>query len=307
VRRCDRSAFRSVALVIAAGLVFAGHRAAATSPSVVAVDGVLCDLTKTLAGPQLRVQCIWAAGVDPHRAVLKPSDRQALSTAQLVLLNGYGLSPAMKQLPKEATWVAVGEQAVTQNPGGDPHLWHDPSHLRAMTRIVAAALSRVAPAVLAQIQTRSQAAQSLINELDAWSNAQIRTIPEPSRVLVSEHRAFDVLARRYGLRELALLPSFTTAGVLRPSSLGAISRAVQQSGTRVLFSESTPPSKTLRRISRSSGVGIAATPLVADGLAPGLTTVQTATRNICTVVNGQGGRCDLATADRLDRRWSAIP
>lgn len=281
--------------------------ATAAPPLVVAVDGVLCDLSKTLAGPQLRVHCLIPAGADPHQAVLRPSDRQALDAAQLVVLNGYGLTPALKRLRSGQNWVAVAEQAVPQGPGGDPHVWHDPANLRAMTRSVAAALSRLAPSAATQIQQRSKVAESILIDLDNWAGAQIRTIPEASRIVVSEHRAFATLARRYGLRELALLPTFTTAGVLRPSSLASISKAVQESGTRVLFSENASSSKTLRRISRSSGTPIDPTPLVADGLATGLSTVQTATRNICTVVSGQGGRCDRAGAERLNRRWSAIP
>jgi ABC-type Zn uptake system ZnuABC Zn-binding protein ZnuA len=281
--------------------------ATAAPPLVVAVDGVLCDLSKTLAGPQLRVQCLIPPGADPHQFVLRPSDRQALDAAELVVLNGYGLSPALKRLRRGQNWVAVAEQAVPQSPGGDPHVWHDPANLRAMTRSVAAALNRLAPSAATQIQQRSKAAESVLNDLDNWAGAQIRTIPKASRIVVSEHRAFSTLARRYGLRELALLPAFTTTGVLRPSSLASISRAVQESGTRVLFSENAGSSKTLRRISRSSGTPIDPSPLVADGLARGLSTVQTATRNICTVVNGQGGRCDQAGAERLNRRWSAIP
>ena len=65
-------------------------------------------------------------------------------------------------------------------------------------------------------------------------------------------------------------------------------------------------SKTLRRVSRSTGVPVNPTPLVADGLAPGRSTVQTATANVCTFVSGQGGRCDRAAADQLAQRWAAI-
>lgn len=298
----------AVPLPCVIALALAGvEPARAAPPTVVAVDGVLCDLTRTLAGSQLRVQCLIPAGVDPHQRVLKPSERQLLATAPLVLFNGYGLTPALKRLPQGSAWVAVAEQAVPQSPGGDPHVWHDPAQLKAMTRSVAAALARLAPAAAPQVQQRSKTAVALLSELEAWSAAQIRTIPEASRVLVSEHRAYAYLARRYGLRELALMPSFSSAGGLRPSSLAAMGRAVQQSGTRVLFSEAMPPSKTLRRISRSSGIPIDPTPLVADGLAPNQNLIETATTNICSVVEGQGGRCDRPGAERLDRRWAAIP
>lgn len=280
---------------------------AAGLPLVVAADGVLCDLTRTLAANQARVVCLIPAGTDPHQAALRPRDRQALAEAQLVLFNGYGLTPALDRLATSAPRVAVAEQAVPQSPGRDPHVWHNSSQAAAMVRVVEGRLVAVLPAAAAPgVTQRSQAARAVLDQLGTWTGAQIRTVPEASRVLVTEHRAFGSLARRYGIRELPLLDSFTTAGVLRPASLAAMTKAIRESGTRQLFAESLPVSKTLQRLSRSSGVPVNPTPLVADGLAPGRSTVQTATGNVCTFVNGQGGRCDSAAADRLAQRWVGI-
>jgi zinc/manganese transport system substrate-binding protein len=253
------------------------------------------------------VVCLIPAGTDPHQAALRPRDRQALAEAQLVLFNGYGLTPALDRLAISAPRVAVAEQAVPESPGRDPHVWHNSSQAAAMVRVVEERLVAVLPAAAAPgVKQRSQAARAVLDQLGAWTGAQIRTVPEASRVLVTEHRAFASLARRYGIRELPLLDSFTTAGVLRPASLAAMTKAIRESGTRQLFAESLPVSKTLQRLSRSSGVPVNPTPLVPDGLAPGRSTVQTATANVCTFVNGQGGRCDSAAADRLAQRWAAI-
>ncbi len=280
---------------------------AAGLPLVVAADGVLCDLTRTLAANQARVVCLIPAGTDPHQAALRPRDRQALAEAQLVLFNGYGLTPALDRLATSDPRVAVAEQAVPQSPGRDPHVWHNSSQAVAMVRVVEGRLLAVLPAAAAAgVKQRSQAARAVLDQLGTWTGAQIRTVPEASRVLVTEHRAFGSLARRYGIRELPLLDSFTTAGVLRPASLAAMTKAIRESGTRQLFAESLPVSKTLQRLSRSSGVPVNPVPLVADGLAPGRSIVQTATGNVCTFVNGQGGRCDSAAADRLAQRWAGI-
>lgn len=280
---------------------------AASPPLVVAVDGVLCDLTRTLAADQARVVCLIPAGRDPHQAVLRPSDRQAIAEARLVLLNGYGLTPALTRLSGDAPKVAVAEQAVPASPGRDPHVWHDPDQAAAMVRVVESRLTPLLPAgAAAAVKRRGQAATAVLADLGRWVERQIDTVPARSRVLVTEHRAFSSLARRFGVRELPLLDSFTTAGVLRPASLAAITTAVRDSGTRQLFAESLPISKTLRRISRASGVPVNPTPLVADGLAPGRSTVQTATGNVCTFVSGQGGRCDGSAAEGLARPWASI-
>lgn len=293
--------------VTGAVLSAASAAQAAGLPQVVAADGVLCDLTRTLAANQAQVVCLIPAGTDPHQAALRPRDRQALAEAQLVLINGYGLTPALERVATSAPRVAVAEQAVPQSPDRDPHVWHNSSQAAAMVRVVEGRLLAVLPAAAASgVQQRSQAARAVLDQLGTWTGAQIRTVPEASRVLVTEHRAFSSLARRYGIRELPLLDSFTTAGVMRPASLAAMTKAIRESGTRQLFAESLPVSKTLQRLSRSSGVPVNPAPLVADGLAPGRSTVQTATGNVCTFVNGQGGRCDTAAADRLAQRWAAI-
>ena len=104
-----------------------------------------------------------------------------------------------------------------------------------------------------------------------------------------------------------MLDSYTTGGVLRPSSFQTITAAVKASGAEVIFTPSLPANKTLRRISRSTGLPIAKTPLYGEGVASGQTAVSTATLNICTIVNGQGGRCDRGAAEKLAQRWSSIP
>ena len=93
---------------------------------------------------------------------------------------------------------------------------------------------------------------------------------------------------------------------MRPSSLRSISKAIKKSGTKVIFPEALPPSKTMRRISKASGVPLASKPLFADGQAPGKSLVQTATGNICTFVVAQGGRCDENGAAVLQERWASI-
>ncbi|MBM5816698.1 MAG: zinc ABC transporter substrate-binding protein [Cyanobacteria bacterium K_Offshore_surface_m2_239] len=299
------------ALLAVAGawaVISPGH--AAAKPLVVAGDGILCDLTRTLAADQATVACLLPPGADPHQAALKPSDRRALAEARLVLITGYGLTPALERLTRgsAAVSVSVAERAVPENPGRDPHLWHDPGQAAAMLRVVETSLLGVLPASAAPgVKRRTQEGRAVLADLARWTEVQIDTVPPANRVLVSEHRAFSSLARRFGVRELPLLDVTTTGGVLRPASLAAMTKAIRASGARQLFPESLPPSKTLRRISRDSGVPVSPTPLVADGLGPGRSAVQTATGNVCTFVNGQGGRCDTTGAERLARRWASIP
>ena len=299
------------ALLIAAGLLLTPGTAGAAT--VVAADGVLCDLSRTLAAGLLQVVCLVPAGQDPHQAALRPRDRQLLAEADLVLVNGYGLTPALGKVQGRRPQVAVAELAVPGSPaleggGGarDPHVWHDPRQGAAMVRLIA---ERLAPFTSQddRLRSRSQRAAAVLNDLDAWSARQIATLPMQARVLASGHRAFRSFARRYGVRELAVIESFSTAGLLRPQALQQVSDALRASGARRIFPERLPPIKTLRRVSQRSGVPLSPVALVADGLAPKASYVATFTANVCTFVTGQGGRCDRAGGQRLEQRWAAIP
>ena len=304
-RRITPSAIN--ALLVLATVSATPVSAQASQPTVVAIDGVLCDLTRTLVASDAKVVCLIQPGSDPHNYRLKPSDRQALSSASLVLHNGYNLTPSANKISGSEKVVAVAEKAIPINEDLDPHVWHDPANSAAMVTVIAERLAPVLPATQQSALTaRAAEAINVLNAVGDWGGNQFATIPENQRVLVSEHKAYSYLTNRYGLRQITMLDSYTTGGVLRPSSLRTITAEVQGSGAQTLFPESLPVSKTLRRISRSTGLPVYSSPLFADGLAPDRSTVGTATLNICTVVQGQGGQCDQAAADELMARWSAI-
>ena len=279
----------------------------ASQPSVVAVDGTLCDLTRTLAGTAISVTCLIPPGGDPHGYRLKPSDRQALSKADLVVHVGFNLTPSAKQISVSAPVVAVGELALPSYRGNDPHVWHDPANSAAMTSVVANRLSPLLSGdASSAFATRAARAQSVLNDLGVWASVQFAKLPANQRVLVTDHQTYSHLASRYDLEEISMLDSYTTGGALKPSSLNAITEAVTNSGAKVIFSSYLPANKSLRRISKRSGLPIASTPLYGEGLAPGETAVSTATKNICSILKGQGASCDQAAATALANRWESI-
>ena len=293
------------AALLACGLASSAQAAA---PTVVAGDGVLCDLTRTLSGGATDVRCLIAPGSDPHHLQLTPANRKDISQSQLVLINGYGLTPTLARLQGSFTLIAVGEEAVPSNPSLDPHLWHSPVNTRAMAGVVSRALQQLPVSAESKVglQRRLRATQTILSDLDRWNRQQIATIPAPHRVVVAEHLAFGFFTNRYGMKQVAMIDDYATGGQLRPSSLRNIAAAVKASNTKVLFAEQQPPGKTLRRISKRSGKPIASTILFADGTAPGKSLIETATANTCAVVNAQGGSCDQTGAKALQQRWSAV-
>ena len=298
-----RSAGFSVALALGVALV----PAHAAQPVVVAVDGTLCDITKTLAAGSASVTCLIPPGGDPHSYRLKPSDRSQLAKSDLVVHIGFGLTPSARKLKTPGTVVAVGEVALPSYRGSDPHVWHDPANSAAMVRVVSRSLAPVlAASDRAALQQRTDRAVAVFNALQRWEAQQFASLPSKQRVLVTDHKTYSHLADRFGLVEISMLDSHTTGGVLRPSSLRKITQEVKASGAKTIFAPSATPNKTLKRISKNTGLPIATTPLFGEGIASGRNAVSTATLNVCTIVIGQGGSCDQSGAKALNSQWSSI-
>ena len=298
-----KTAGACVALAFCAGFVPA-HSA---QPVVVAVDGTLCDLTKTLAADAASVTCLIPPGGDPHSYRLKPSDRAEIANSALVFHIGFGLTPSATKLKSPGTVVAAGEMALPSYRGSDPHVWHDPANSAAMIRVISSSLAPLLEASDREaLKQRTTSALAVFQALQTWQAEQFSSLPSVHRVMVTDHRTYSHLADRFGLVEIAMLDSHTTGGVLRPSSLKTITQEVKASGAKTIFSPSASPNKTLRRISKSTGLPIASTPLYGEGIAAGRNAVSTATLNVCTIVKGQGGSCDTAGANALNTQWSSI-
>lgn len=308
---------RIVAAPLALLLLASQACSSAPQAAVIAADGALCDITQRLAANDLRVTCLLEGDADPHQLQLSPDQTRQLRQAQLVLINGYGLTPALESLP---TAVKVAEEAVPDSPAlsgndphnhhdghghgdRDPHVWHDPRQAEAMVTLVSQQLQKLAPTRSSQILARAQAMQNDLQALHRWNRRQFATLPQP-RVLASGHRAFASLARAYDLEELALLDATSSSATLRPQVLTAVVDQLKRRRVSSLFAEQLPPPRTLERISSISGVPLAPRPLRADSAGTNL--MATLTDNTCLIVNSLGGRCDASGAAKLMQQWTAI-
>jgi zinc/manganese transport system substrate-binding protein len=296
-----------------------GPQAATTpvveGPRVIAGDGVLCDLSKRLAPSQIQVDCLLGPGDDPHHFRLTPSQSQAVAQSSLLLVNGGGLTPALERLPNR---VAIVDR-LPPDPGDrdrqDPHLWHDPAQAALMVREVAAQLAVLAPQSRGEIEARSAALQSLLADLDRWNRRQLATIPlgaDGQRPPVAmAHRALSYYSGAYGLQEMPLVDQDSTSSSLRPAQFAAVVSQLGQRRVPALFREPGEIGRSMQRISDLSGVPIAPTPLVVDGLARAadgrsLSLMATLVANTCALSQGLKGQCDSDAGARLQQQWEAI-
>jgi zinc/manganese transport system substrate-binding protein len=238
-----------------------------------------------------------------------------VAQSSLLLVNGGGLTPALERLPNR---VAIVDR-LPPDPGErdrqDPHLWHDPAQAALMVREVAAQLAVLAPQSRGEIEARSAALQSLLADLDRWNRRQLATIPlgaDGQRPPVAmAHRALSYYSGAYGLQEMPLVDQDSTSSSLRPAQFAAVVSQLGQRRVPALFREPGEIGRSMQRISDLSGVPIAPTPLVVDGLARAadgrsLSLMATLVANTCALSQGLKGQCDSDAGARLQQQWQAI-
>ncbi|MFM7312883.1 MAG: metal ABC transporter substrate-binding protein, partial [Cyanobium sp.] len=266
--------------------------------AVIAGDGVLCDITRRLAGDGVTVECLLGPKDDPHRFQLSPAQTRALRQARLVLINGYGLTPALQRIPGA---VPVAELAVPQSPvlapeghdahhdhdsppaepaapvenghhhgGRDPHVWHDPRQVAAMVRLVSRELQALPSEDTRRngaIQRRERHMLQALASLHSWNQRQFATLPSERgrRTLATGHRAFASLSRAYDLQELPVVDALSSSDTLRPQALRQVVERLRRDRIPSLFSEQWPASRAMSRISALSGVPLAPGALRPDG------------------------------------------
>jgi zinc/manganese transport system substrate-binding protein len=118
---------------------------------VVAAENFYGDLVSQIGGAHVAVTSILSnPDDDPHLFEASPSTAKALSDAKIVIANGVDYDPWMEKLL--AASKAAGRREIVvgalvgRKPGDNPHLWYDPSYMKAVAQAVVADLAAVDPA-----------------------------------------------------------------------------------------------------------------------------------------------------------------
>jgi zinc/manganese transport system substrate-binding protein len=137
---------------LAAVLVCALSAPAFADPvKVVAAENFYGDLASQIGGANVAVTSILSnPDDDPHLFEASPTTAIALSDAKIVIANGVDYDPWMEKLlsahkapgRKE---IVVGA-LVGRKPGDNPHLWYDPTYMKAAAKALVADLVAADPA-----------------------------------------------------------------------------------------------------------------------------------------------------------------
>lgn len=141
----------------------------------------------------------------------------------------------------------------------DPHFWLDPRYMAMHTRLIAAALGELDPPNAAAYAERLEAFERQLGVLEG----RIGKLLEPcrDRSILVVHPAFGYLARRYGLKQLALEREGKEPAVRQLAELETRARAA---GVTAVFVQVQFPSRAAEVLADALGVPV----VTVDDLSP---------------------------------------
>ncbi|MDG2990185.1 zinc ABC transporter substrate-binding protein [Candidatus Synechococcus calcipolaris G9] len=272
--------------------------------NVVASYSVLCSMVEQIAATAIHLTCLINYDRDPHTYDATPADRRALERADVIFYGGMDFEPSIIQMvaatQSAAPKIPIHEQAVTDflvdevgNP--DPHIWHNAAHGIEMVGLIQATLSQQDPENAPQYQANAEALIQELNQIHTWMPAQIATIPDEQRRLVTTHDAFGYYAQAYGLTIEGTLLGFSTEQEPTAAQVRTLIQAIRDTGVPTVFTELTTNDRVLQNVAKEAGVKVSDQVLIADGIGPARTPAGSyqgmLIQNTCVIAEGLGGNC----------------
>lgn len=284
---------RSAAAALLAGFVaFAGFAglagvlsgcapADADRPSVYVTTNIIGDVVTSIVGDRIEVVTLMARGADPHSFELSVQQAAGLRSAELIVSNGLGLeeglahhveAAAAEGVPVFEAGAHVDVLEYAEGAGPDPHFWTDPVQMAIVVDELAPLLAELAgddgddgDAVMSEAKSYRD---SLL-ALDADISASLGAIPAEHRAIVTNHHVFGYLARRYDVRLLgAVIPGGTTLAAPSAADLQNLVDAIDSSGVRTIFAESSQPDRLVQVLAEEADRDVAVVELITESLSP---------------------------------------
>ena len=125
--------------------------------------------------------------------------------------------------------------------GDDPHFFTDPVRMASVVDAIAEFLiANVAGIDADAIQTAAAAYHDELEALDKEVADLVDTVPEASRVLVTNHEVFGYFAERYGFEVAgAVIPSGSTADGASAGALAELAELLEDEGVTAIFADTS--------------------------------------------------------------------
>jgi len=239
-----------------------GNAQAADKFKAVTTFTVIADMARNVAGDAAVVESITKPGAEIHNYSPTPRDILKAQDAQLILWNGLNLElwfekffQNLHDVPGVVVSDGVEPMSIDQGPYSgkpNPHAWMSPKAALTYVDNIRDAFVTYDPDNAAAYRKNAEAYKARITATIEPLRAELASIPEDKRWLVSSEGAFSYLARDFGLKELYLWPiNADQQGT--PQQVRQVIDAVRENGITVVFSESTISAKPAQQVARETG------------------------------------------------------
>lgn len=230
--------------------------------SIVCTTQQVADAVRNIVGEHAEIESLMGPGVDPHMFRTKPSHLLKLQQADIVFYNGLHLegriADSLEQLADRKPVVPLTGRLVEEHdkrlisPAGfsgvhDPHVWHDVSLWADCVDYAAERLCEFDPARADDYRANAAAYRKQLDELNAEVGAQLRSIPDDRRLLVTAHDAFGYFSAAYGLKTIGL-KGISTDDEADFAHLDAVRKILVENQVPAVFVESSTSPRLVNKL-----------------------------------------------------------
>lgn len=220
---------------------------------------IVGDLVEQVGGDDVEVEALMGPGVDPHLYNASQGDVAALQDADVVFYNGLFLEGQMQdilvQVAQDSPTVQVTRNAPEEEllesedyeDQFDPHLWFDLGLWQTTVDPVVEQLSELRPDAAEGFEQRGEEYRQELEELDAFVEEQIASIPEDQRVLVTSHDAFQYFGEAYDM-EVDGLQGVSTDAEVGSGDVQEMADFLAEREIGAIYSETSVPPRGIESV-----------------------------------------------------------
>lgn len=213
---------------------------------VVATTSVIGDVVGAVGGDAIRLSTLVGPRQDPHSYQPASGDLAAVADADVIFVNGWSLEEGvLGSLEEVAQYgplvpISAGITPRMKQGSADPHVWLDPNNVMQWTRNVQEVLSTLDPDNAAVYEENAATYLARLQELDEFISAQVATIPEAQRLLVTNHDSLGYFADRYGFQIVGtVIPGTSSGAEPSASEMATLADRMTEEGVCTIFIEAT--------------------------------------------------------------------
>ena len=137
----------------------------------------------------------------------------------------------------------------------DPHFWFDPIRVKIAVAEIAARLSEIDPDRAETFASNAAAYSAKLDELHAWTEAEVAAVPADRRLLVTSHDSLAYFAKLYDFKVVGAIMGVTTEVEPSAEDIVRLVDRVRLYEVPAVFGETILSERVAKALAEEAGVG----------------------------------------------------